>query len=85
MNNLTWPVTGASALPRFFSRLTLASASSPKMDLAYRLAAMNPHSPDRAYKKRWMTKTVSSPHFDILCTLEGVRHFMLVDLRRPAK
>ena len=57
------PVTGASALPRFFSRLTLASASSPKMDLAYRLAAMNPHSPERACKKRWMTKHCL-PHFD---------------------
>ena len=50
-SNLMCPVTGASALPRFFSRLTLASASSPNMDLAYRLAAMKPHSPDRACKK----------------------------------
>ena len=47
--HLICPVTGASALPRFFSRLTFASASSPKMDLAYKFAAMNPHSPESAW------------------------------------
>ena len=45
------PVTGVSALALAgFSMLTLANASSPKMDLAYKLAAMNPHSPDKALK-----------------------------------
>lgn len=43
------PVTGASGFVRFLSSDTLANASSPKMDLAYKLAAINPHSPDMAF------------------------------------
>ena len=58
---LMWPCTGAS-WDRWagFSMLRLAKTSSPKMDLAYRLAAMNPQSPDNAcnemYNAYWLIK-----------------------------
>ena len=46
------PVTGPSGLLAGFSMLRLARASSPNMERAYRLAAMNPHSPNSAYKRQ---------------------------------
>ncbi len=46
---LICPVTVPSDIPAGISMLRLARASSPKIDLAYRFAAMKPHSPDRAW------------------------------------
>ena len=47
-----WPCTGES-FDRWagFSMLRLASTFSPKMDLAYRLAAINPQSPFNAWNR----------------------------------
>jgi hypothetical protein len=39
-----------------FSILKLARASSPKIDLAYRVAAMNPQSPNIAFKIKHVYK-----------------------------
>ena len=48
---LTCPCTGVSGPdPNGFSMLTLAKASSPKILLAYRLAAKKQQSPSNAYK-----------------------------------
>ena len=49
---LICPATGASGSIGFFSILTLARANSPNIDLAYKFAAINPHSPDNAYKNK---------------------------------
>lgn len=47
---LIWPVTAASG-PWWtgFSMLTFASASSPNIERAYRLAAIKPQYPERAW------------------------------------